>query len=172
MSKRVSTPDFTTRLPADLYHHVIHTLRAALPPPASPDPDAEAIRDNAAMAMVASLLPVNAEEAALAAQYVAAQAQALESLRLMRAHEGDSALAIRCTAQAAAMMRHAAGTRSLLLRVQAARRKRESRTAVCDQEAWTEHIALSRMAEALGRMDAWPRPPALPPLSAPDDAGG
>ncbi|OJW26027.1 MAG: hypothetical protein BGO51_08800 [Rhodospirillales bacterium 69-11] len=150
---------------------MIHALRAALPPPASPDPDALTIRDNAAMAMVASLLPVNAEEAALAAQYVAAQSQALESLRLARVHEADTALALKCNAQAAAMMRHAAGTRSLLLRVQGVRRKQEAREAVCDQAAWTEHIALSRMAEALGCEGVWPRPPALPPVSR-GDAGG
>ena len=49
------------------------------------------------------------------------------------------------------MMREARGARSLLLRVQAAREKREADPAAADRAAWTEHCAIGLMAEALGR---------------------
>jgi hypothetical protein len=47
-------------------------------------PEDAARRDNTAIAHVASLLPANTDEADLAALYVAAQACAMECLRLAR----------------------------------------------------------------------------------------
>ena len=52
----------------------MRVLREALPPLESEDPEAAARRDRAAMAGVAALLPANAAEGCLAAQYVAADA--------------------------------------------------------------------------------------------------
>jgi hypothetical protein len=85
-------------------------------------------RDNAAMAHVAAL-PVNADEASLAATYVAAGAQAMECLRLARQYPGDPNFILKCTAQAASLMRQARAARTLLLRVQAERRKLEADSA-------------------------------------------
>jgi len=53
--------------------------------------------------VVACLLPANADEANIAAQYVAASAQALDCLRLARRSPSDEVLALKCTAQAASM---------------------------------------------------------------------
>jgi hypothetical protein len=164
--------DFTLLLPRDVYYQVVHTLRATLPPPVSEAPEDLIRRDNAAMAQVASLLPANADEANLAAQYIAASAQALDCLRLLRATPSDGLLGLKCSAQSATMMRQAAGARSLLLRVQAARQKREASNAASDQSAWIEHTALGLMGAALGRnapnppADAMPTPAAAMPTPA------
>jgi hypothetical protein len=69
---------------------------------------------------------------------------------------------MRCSAQSAAMMRTANGARSLLLRVQAARAKREASPEACDKAAWVEHCAAGLM---LGALDEAP-PAALPPAPA------
>jgi hypothetical protein len=168
-------PDLTLVLPRDTYHHLIHTLRAALPPPPIGDsPEApgsspvQALvrRDNAAMAQVAALLPATADEASLAATYVAANAQAMECLRLARQDHADPNFVRKFTTLAAGMLREARATRSLLLRVQAERRRREADNAATDRAAWTEHCAITLMAEALDRPHpeamAEPPPPSVP----------
>ncbi|HEX3405000.1 MAG TPA: hypothetical protein VHT74_32200, partial [Acetobacteraceae bacterium] len=66
----------TYLLPRDTYWQLINTLRTSLPAPVNDTPEALARRDNAAIADVASMLPANASEAALAAQFVAAAAHA------------------------------------------------------------------------------------------------
>jgi hypothetical protein len=85
----------------------------------------------------------------------------LECQRLAQTHAADTPLALKCTAQAANMMRQARGARALLLRVQAVRRKREPASATADQAAWIEHCAIGLMADALGRLP--PAPMAEPP---------
>jgi len=158
-------PDPTLLLPRSTYWQLVHTLHTSLPLPADDSPEARAHRDNAAIAEVASLLPVNAEEAAIAARCVAANAYAMDCLRLARLHPDDSRHGLRCNAQSASMMRQANAARSLLLRVQAARREREANPAACNQDAWTQHCALAQLAEATGH--AAPEPPSPP---APDAA--
>ena len=120
------------------------------------------------IARVASLLPANADEANLAARYVAASAKVLDCMRLAREYPADETLALKCTAQSASMMRQARSLHSLLLRVQAARQKRETNTAALDKAAWTEHCAIGLMAEALGftrpASTAEPPPPEPAPL--------
>jgi hypothetical protein len=49
------------------------------------------------------------------------------------------------------MMHQARGARSLLMRVQPARQKREANQATCDQAAWIEHCATGLMGAALSR---------------------
>jgi hypothetical protein len=143
-------PNLTLQLPRDVYHQVIHTLRAALPP--ITDAPADLVhRDNAAIAMVASLLPANADETNLAAQYAAASAHAIECLRQAQEHRGNLTNFLKCEARADSMQRQARGFRTLLLRVQAERRKRETDNAATDRAAWTEHCAIGLMADALGR---------------------
>jgi hypothetical protein len=161
-------PDLTLQLPRDLYYEVIRTLRAALPPPV-PDSEENLIRrDNAAIADVASLLPANGEEVALAAQFVAANAQALHCLRLAHEHAANPSRVLQCTAQSASMMRQARGARALLLRVQAARQKREADGVATGKAAWIEHCAVALMADALGRYP--PAPVAEPPPPEPEPA--
>ena len=164
-------PDLTIHLPRDVYYQVVHMLRAALPPPVTDTPEDLARRDNAAIAEVACLLPANAEEATTAAQYVAANVQAMDCLRLAREHAADLSLVLKCTAQSASMMRQARGARSLLLRVQAARRKREADSTATDAAAWIEHCAFGLMADALGRGPSAPLaapPPPMPPAPEPE----
>ena len=153
--------------PADLlskatYYQVVHTLRAALPAPISDSVEDAAKRDLAAIAHVASLLPANAEEAHLAAQYVAANAHALDCLRLARAYPDDTAVVVKCTAQSASMMREARGWRNALRRAQLDREKRTNDAAARDAAVATEQRALALPAEALVQP-----PPAPAPQSAP-----
>jgi len=143
-----TSPDPLGHLPRDAYYHLIFTLRATLP--ASTDsPEALAWRDHAAIAQVAALCPANAAEAALAAQYVAANAQAMACLLLARDPETSPEWVLRCTAQAAAMMRQSQGAFRLLANTQANRRKLESDNQAVTQAAWAEHIAAEWMAQAM-----------------------
>ena len=64
-------------------------------------------------------------------------------------------------------MRQARGARSLLIRVQAQREKREADAAKLDQANWTEHCAIGLMADALGRDAPAPMDEPAPPPSAP-----
>lgn len=72
----LSTPPNPTnladQLPAQVYHHLIHTLRHSLPPPLTDSPEDLARRNHAAIARIAALAPANAAEAEGAALYVAA----------------------------------------------------------------------------------------------------
>jgi hypothetical protein len=139
-------PDLAYRLPRDAYWLLIHTLRGSLPSPrlaTGLDP------------VVASLLPANAGEAVLGAQFVAAHAQAMDCLRLARVPGTDTARALQCSAQAASMMRQAQSAMRLLLRGQEARQKIEADNVAVDKAAWIEHCAAGLMAQAL---------PGAPPL--------
>jgi hypothetical protein len=109
------------------------------------------------------MLPASAEEATIAVRCVAAHAQAIDSLRLARQSPDDAAHVMRCSAQSAAMMRAANGARSLLLRVQAARAKREATPETCDKAAWVENCAAGLMLGALGEA-----PPTSPAPAAED----
>ncbi len=157
-------PGPALQLQRDIYRQVGHALRAALPPPLADTQEALDRRDRTAMGLAASLRPVNAEEATIAAHYVAANAHAMDCMRLMRENAGQPA-AVRLDAQAHRAMREARGARSLLLRVQTERRKREKDHAACDQDAWSEHIALTLLTGALDH--APPAPVAAPPPPEP-----
>jgi hypothetical protein len=144
-----ATPNPSDILTKATYYQIAHTLRASLPPPITNTPEDEAHRDLAAIAHVASLLPGNAEEADIAALYVAAKAQGADCIRLARAYPNDPMLILKCTAQAASMMREALRWRALLERLQAARQKLEQDTAARDAANATEQRALSLLARAL-----------------------
>src|SRR5579883_2412713 len=116
-------PDLTGQIPKDLYYQIVHELRGALPPPVTDSPEDAIRRDNAMIAQVAALRPANADEVMLAAQCVAASAQALECLRLARLNRDDVAQVLKCTAQACSMMRQSRGALTHLHRLQAAREK-------------------------------------------------
>ena len=159
-------PDLALQLPRDAYWMLIHTLHTSLPPPPpGDDPEAIARRDRDAIAQVASLLPVTAAEARLAARFVAADAQAHECLRLARLYPTDVTQALKCNAQAATMWRQSDSALRALQRMQAARSKRDSDPAAADQAAWTEHCAQGLMADALhgGPAAFEPAPPPLRP---------
>jgi len=133
----------------DAWRHLIHTLSRILPPPVQDTPEDRACRDNAAIAEVAALCPANPAEATLAAQHVAANAQAMDCLRLSHGPGMEPTLALKCSAQAASMMRQSHAALRLLLRAQAVRQKRDADTAMADAATWTEYRAGELMAEAL-----------------------
>ena len=95
------------QLPADAYWHLVRTLRLTLPPPPGSNPGPEDLlrRDRAAIACVAALVPANAAEARLAAQFVAASEQWNDCLRLAQDPGTTPAWAMKCRAQASSMMR-------------------------------------------------------------------
>jgi hypothetical protein len=148
-------PDLTLQLPRDVYH-LAFTLRGMLPPPETDTPEAEARRDRGAIALVASVLPANGEEAYLAARSVGLAIYAMDCLRQAGDYRGDPSFFLKCNAQAASTERKAQSARTLLLRLQAERRKREADNASADKAAWSEHCAIGLMADVLAH--PLPRP--------------
>ena len=153
-------------LPKAVYRTIIADLYADLPPPRLTDPELIAERVHAAIAEIASMCPVNPEEARIAARVVIADTQASECIRLARASFNDPIPAMKCHAQANHYMRTANAARSLLLRVQTARRKRDSIEATREQDAWTMHAAEGLLLAADGHPTAAPPPP---PATGDDD---
>jgi hypothetical protein len=164
-------PDLSLRLPRDLYWLVLHTLRGLLPPPDTNAPDAETRRDHAAIALVASMLPGNAEEADLASRCVGHAAYGMHCLRQARLHRNDLSAFLKCNAQAASMERRAQSGRTLLQRLQAERRKREADPAAAGKAEWIEHCATGLMAAALDHATpaAAADPPPAPQATARED---
>jgi hypothetical protein len=160
--------DPSFRLPADMYYQLIHTLCAVIRP-VSDSPEDLARRDNAVIAQIACLLPANGDEAELAAQLVAARAEAMHWLSRARQFPEDDAFALKCSAEAAKWTREARNLRALLLRVQASREKREKDAATADRAAWTEHCAIGLMANAMSGAPfvAMPEPSPQPPAAEP-----
>jgi hypothetical protein len=163
-------PDLSLQLPRDAYYQCIHTLHTSLPPPVTDTPDDLAHRDNAAIAQVAGLLPANAAEAHLAAQFVAANAQAMECLRQARDPAMPLSQFLQCSAQSASMMRQSQSALRMLLGLQAARQKIEANATALERAAWTEHCAAGLMAQALtgAPLAAVDLPPPPPPAPAPE----
>jgi hypothetical protein len=152
-------PDPFLDLAKHAYYQLIHTLTGILPPPLADTPEALLTRNQAAIAQVAAMLPVNANEAGFAAQCIAARAQAEDVMRLIRVHAGDIQVVIKLNAQYTAMVRASFGAHGHLLRAQAVRHKREQSGAALSADDWTQHIATRSMQQAL---DAGPPPPAPP----------
>ena len=94
-----SPPHPAIDLSTHLYYQLVYTLTDLLPPPLDGSPEALRARNHAAIAKVAALLPVNANEADLAAQCIAARAQAEDILRLLRQNADDIELVMRLNAQ-------------------------------------------------------------------------
>ena len=155
-------PDPTTALSTHLYYQVVYTLTDLLPPPLDGSPDALRTRNHAAIAKVAALLPVNANEIDLAAQCIAARAQAEDVLRLLRENADDIQLVMRLNAQYSSMVRTSLSVHGRLMRVQAVRQKREAIEGAANQDAWTLHVAERSMLKVadpdIERLKPAPRP--------------
>jgi hypothetical protein len=149
--KTSSPPHPTTDLSTHLYYQLVYTLTDLLPPPIDNSPEALYTRNRAAIAKVAALLPVNANEVDLAAQCIAARAQAEDILRLLRQHAGDIELVMRLNAQYGSMVRTSLSVLGRLTRIQALRQKREAIEGTANQDAWAMHVAQQSM---LGVLDA------------------
>src|SRR6195952_5627674 len=148
-------------LPSTLYYQLVYTLTDLLPPPLDDTPEALHTRNLAAIAKVAALLPVNANEADLAAQCIAARAQAEDMLRLPRQPAGDIGLVMRLNAQYGSMVRTSLSVHGRLMRVQALRQKREAIDGAANQDAWALHIAERSMLGVVNP-DAGPQQAAWP----------
>jgi hypothetical protein len=166
-------PPPTTNLSTQLYLQLVYTLTDLLPAPLDGTPGALRARNHAAIAKVAALLPVNANETDLAAQCIAARAQAEDILRLLRENADDLALVIRLNAQYTSMVRTSLSVHARLMRVQAVRQKREAIEGAANQDAWTQHVAEQSMLKVIDRdseqlQAARPNvPPAEAPVAAP-----
>jgi hypothetical protein len=123
----------------------VYTLTDLLPPPLDDTQEALRGRNHAAIAKVAALLPVNANEADLAAQCIAARAQAEDILRLLRQNADDIQLVMRLNAQYGSMVRTSLSMHARLMRVQALRQKRESIDGAANEDAWVQHVAEQSM---------------------------
>jgi hypothetical protein len=132
-----------------LYHQIVYTLTDLLPPPLDGSPEALRARNHAAVAKVAALLPVGANEADLAAQCIATRAQAEEMLRLVRQHAGDIDLVMKLNAQYGSMVRTSLSVHGRLMRVQAVRQKREAIEGAATEDSWTQHVAERSMLKVV-----------------------
>jgi hypothetical protein len=153
-------------LSTDLYYQLVYTLTDLLPPPLDDTAEALCTRNHAAIAKVAALLPVNANEADLAAQCIAARAQAEDVLRLLREHAGDIGLVMRLNAQYGSMVRTSLSVHGRLMRVQALRQKREAIDGAANQDARALRMA-ERSMLAVVDADAGPLEAAPVEASAP-----
>jgi hypothetical protein len=156
-----SPPHPTIDLSTPLYYQLVYTLTALLPPPLDDTPEALRARNHAAIAKVAALLPVNANEADLAAQCIAARAQAEDLLSLLRQHADDIGLVMRLNAQYGSMVRTSLSVHARLMRVQALRQKREAIDGAATEDARVQHIAEQSMLgvvdpDAAPQKAAWP----------------
>src|SRR5271157_2277491 len=113
-------------LPPAVARQTFHALISALPPPITDSPEDRAARDGEAIAAVAALHPADAFEARLAARIVAADAHAMECLRLAAQPGQDPLEARRCRAQANSMMRQSQSALHSLRTGQAKREKAEA----------------------------------------------
>ena len=128
-------------LSTSVYYQLVYTLTDLLPPPLDDTQEAMRSRNHSAIAKVAALLPVNANEADLAAQCIAARAQAEDILRLLRQNAGDIGLVMRLNAQYGSMVRTSLSVHGRLMRVQALRQKRQAVEGAANEDAWAQHIA-------------------------------
>jgi hypothetical protein len=152
-----------------VYRQLVYTLTDLLPPPLDDSPEALRARNHAAVAKVAALLPVGANEADLAAQCIAARAQAEEMLRQVHRYVGDIGLVMRLNAQYGSMVRTSLSVHARLMRVQALRQKREAIEGAANADAWTHHVAEQSMLKVVDPK-ARPRKTAQPeaaPAEAP-----
>ena len=164
-----SQPDFGGLLPREVFLEIVLVLRGALPPPLTDDPANLARRDRAAMAAVAALLPTNGVEGRLAAQFVAADAWAMDCLRLAGERARELGVAGKCRAQAMSLMREGKAALRVLLRLQAIRQKIEGNDETASRAAWVEHCAAGMMNEALMEREANDDPPPPSPANTARD---
>ena len=153
-------------LTADVFRVAVFKLHNEVPPPNTRDPALIQQFVNAGIAQIASMVPANADEVGIAVRVLSAEAQASDCIRHARGLFNDPAGAMKCHALANHYQRTANAARSLLLRVQTARHRREAVPATCSSDAWTVHATESLLiAAATG--DAIAPPPREPPPPPP-----
>ncbi len=146
--------------------HLAQMLTAVLPPPPDDTPEARLYRDTAAIAAVAALLPAGTAETNLAISHIAANAHAMECMRVANSPDIPLDKALKCLAQSASMLRQALSALRALERMQANRARREAAGDETGIAARTEHVVAAGLTGS--RPDAAAN--GVPPLDvAPDD---
>ena len=143
-------------LPQDVLPEIVRTLCHALPAPLADGAEALERRDRAAVDLVASLQPKTVTEARMAAQFVMADAHALDCLRLAKEPQMEPDMARKCLAQATGMMREARSALRMLTQMQAKRRATAKKPALAYREALLEQNLIKIMSEALSEAPAAP----------------
>ena len=105
----------------------------------------------------------NAREASIAARSVAAGAHASYCTAQIGRFANDPKRVAQFHAQAASMGREKRGFIGALLRLQAARRKREADDTTCDSDALTTQCVLGMLQQGLESLPPGPPVPAAPP---------
>ena len=152
-----------------LYYQLVYTLMDLLPPPLDDTPAGVRARNLTAIAKVASLAPVNADEADIASHCIASRAQAEEMLRLVRRNDHDPELMVKLNAQYASMTRLWMAVHARLRQAQAERRKRDADPVTENADAWARYIAERSMLDVvLAQPEAEPvAAPVAAPVKAP-----
>ena len=151
-----------------LYYQLVYTLMDMLPPPLDDTLAGVRARNLTAIAKIAALAPVNADEADIAAHCIASRAQTEEMLRLVRKHDHDPALVVKLNAQYGSMMRLWMSVHARLRRVQAERRTRDGNAATENEDAWARYIAERSMLDVvLVQPEAEPVRPQQAPVAGP-----
>ena len=166
---QINEPDPDYLRNRDAHQHLLYTLSTSLPPLQDATPEALHCRNQSAIAQVSGLCPVNAAEAMLAAQYVAASAHAMECARRANHPDTSMEMGVKYNVLAASMIRQSQAALRTLLRAQAVREKRDADPIRAGTAGWTEHIAASAMTEALTSLKPEPESPE-PEHDAPDVA--
>ncbi len=152
-----------------LYYQLVYTLMDMLPPPLDDTPAGVRARNLTAIAKVASLAPVNADEADIASHCIASRAQTEEMLRLVRKNDHDPELMVKLNKQYASMMRLWMAVHARLRQEQAERRKRDADPVTENADAWARYIAERSMLDVvLAQPEAEPvAAPVAAPVKAP-----
>ncbi len=146
-----------------LYYQLVYTLMDMLPPPLDDTPAGVRARNLTAIAKIASLAPVNADEADIASHCIASRAQTEEMLRLVRKNDRDPESMVKLNKQYASMMRLWMSVHARLRQVQAERRKRDADPVTENEDAWARYIAERSMLDVvLAQPDAEPAEPVRP----------
>jgi hypothetical protein len=154
-------------LQSDVYRLAADTLRRTMPGPPPDSPELWDDRIHVALVEVAAMVPANAKEAFLAARSVAAGAHASDCLDQVRQCANDPKQVRLLYAQAASMGREERGFCGTLLRMQAARGKRDADDDTRERAALTEHRMIGRLMQGLESLPPLP-PVAAPPAPAPE----
>ena len=146
------SPDLSQLLPRAAFYEILWMLRGLLPPPLTDDPAELERRDQAAMAAVASLLPVTVAEGRLAAQFASADAWARDCQLLAAERRADTGQMRKWLAQAVSLMREAKSALRELRQLQNVRRRRDADAE--NRAEWEECRALGMMRGALGETES------------------
>ena len=152
-----TSPDPDAQLQREIYLHLISELMSMIPTPIDPGPDPDTAlkrRIKTATALVAAMLPANAEEVSLAVRVIAAGAHHDDCMRESVRLAADIKLSMKLRAQANSMGREERGYRSLLLRLQRVREKREANDKTREAAAWTEFCVAGLVTQAMAEVPA------------------